>query len=86
MGSGLGCLGQAIQCLVIPVGVMMEKGQLLGLGQYGIVDDALYGRVTPAGLGGKFIQYVLRIVDDQIGTFEKLNVTSVFVMNRHFTW
>ena len=64
------------------VRVMVEKGELLHLGEHGVVDCVLHWGMPPSCFSRKFVQRVLRIMNEQIGALEEAQMAPVFVMDR----
>ena len=60
---------------------MVEERQLFHPRQHGIVDDTLQRGVPPPRLGGKLIQSVLCVVDDEIRTIEEPDVPPVSMVD-----
>ena len=81
--SGAREFAQPIDGLVMPGRVMVEERQLFRPRQHGIVDDTLHRRMPPSRFGGKLVQGVLRVVDDEIRTLEEPDVPPVSVVDRY---
>ena len=62
---------------------MVEQDRAVHAGRARDVDHVLHGAVSPPDPGGVLRSVVLRVVDDDVGALQELNVSGVIAVRQH---
>ena len=72
---------QSVDRVVVPQGVVVKEREAPGASGDGVVHRRLGGAVAPAHLVRVLIEAVLRVVDDDVGAGEELDVTAILTVH-----